>query len=728
MKAIEYMTVDGREVPIGDERNLLELIRKAGVDIPTFCYHSELSIYGACRLCIVEIEGMGVVTSCSVTPAPGMVVRTNTLDLRQTRRMTLELLLADHDQNCATCPKAGGCQLQALAQRFGVREVRFKPTRQPIPRDDSAAALTRDPNKCILCGDCVRMCTEVQGIGALDFVGRGADATVGPAFGKPLAEVECVSCGQCARVCPTGAIVPRSHVNEVWAALHDPEKTVVVQVAPAVRVALGECFGEAAGQDVMGKAVAALRLLGFDRVYDTSFAADLTVIEEAEEFLGRVAQGEKMPQFTSCCPAWVDLAEREFADLLPNVSSCRSPQQMFGALAKEYLPQDLGVDRKQLVVVSVMPCTAKKREASLERFSHGGLRDVDVVLTTQELAQMIQEAGLDFGSLDQGSLDMPFGFKTGAGVIFGASGGVSEAVLRYASERLTGVKPATVEFQSARGSEGVREAAVEVAGKTLRLGIVHGLANARRVVQQVREGVCAFDFIEVMACPGGCVGGAGQPVCKGAAATRQRAKGLYATDRQLHFHTPQDNPFVRELYAERLGTAGSDEAHRLLHTHYQMRRRLHTPDIPLHTGEHFDKVPVTVCVGTSCHLRGSQKILSGLASFAAEEAIQEHLDLQASFCTERCDRGPVVRVGDRVLEGCTLEEARQAVREEIGAIKACYDVGADQLEYPTVADFERQTMEGLRRFIALQNPQRGETRCEHATCGHGTGAAGCLHQ
>jgi NADH-quinone oxidoreductase subunit G len=369
------LTLNGRTVPIGDERNVLEVARKAGIDIPTFCYHSELSIYGACRLCLVDIEGRGIVASCSIAPEPGMVIRTHTEEIRNMRRITIELLLANHHQGCTTCGKSADCKLLDLARRLGVNEVRFRQTREPVPLDESNPALVRDPNKCVLCGDCVRVCDEVQGIGAIDFAHRGAGACVAPAFGRDLAKVECVFCGQCARVCPTGAIVPRSNVDDVWARLADPAKRVVVQIAPAVRVAAGEAFGFAAGADVTGKLVAALKQLGFAAVFDTSFSADLTVIEEATEFLHRKAAGENLPQFTSCCPAWVKACEQYYPDLLPNLSSCRSPQAMFGALAKEMLPDVFGVPREDIVVVSIMPCTAKKVEATRPELATDGIPD-----------------------------------------------------------------------------------------------------------------------------------------------------------------------------------------------------------------------------------------------------------------------------------------------------------------------------------------------------------------
>ena len=663
------MTIDRREVPIEGERNILEVARKAGIDIPTFCYHSDLSIYGACRLCLVDVEGRGIVTSCSTPPEPGMKVKTHTEEIREIRKVAVELLLANHEQSCPTCPKSETCELRKLARRLGVDSVRFKPTHEPMPIDYSSPSLIRDPNKCILCGDCVRACAEIQGIGAIDFANRGAGACVVPAFGKNLGDVECVNCGLCASVCPTGAITPKPETKEVWHDLEDPEKTVVAQIAPAVRVALGEAFGIDPGRVETGRIVAALKALGFDQVYDTCFGADLTVIEEATEFIERKTRGERLPQFTSCCPAWVKFAEQFFPDLLPNVSSCRSPQQMFGSLAKDMLPTRLGVDRANLVVVSIMPCTAKKYEAKLAKFQHDGQPDVDHVLTTQELAAMIQEAGLRFNELDPQSLDMPFGFKTGAGVIFGATGGVTEAVLRYAVEKIKGVKIDAVDFREVRGEAGIREAALTVGDIDLKLAVVHGLANARKVAKAVQAGECDYDLIEVMACPGGCIAGAGQPVNRDSHTVRsKRTRGLYDTDKMLQLHKSQDNHLVAECYKQHLGDVGGEAAHHLLHTDYQSRRRILGETIAVVNGTPATRIQVDVCVGTSCFVRGSEKLLRQLAQFVEQEGLDQHVEVNATFCFEKCGNGPNVRVGSQVIEGCTFDKACAAIRAALDAI------------------------------------------------------------
>jgi NADH-quinone oxidoreductase subunit G len=661
-QAQAYLTIEGRAVPITGERNLLELIRKAGIDLPTFCYHSELSVYGACRLCLVEVEKRGILGACSTPPEPGMVVRVHTPQLREIRKIAVELLLANHDQSCPSCYKNGDCKLMDVARKVGVTSVRFRPVQQRVPLDLSSPSLVRDPNKCVLCGDCVRMCAEIQGIGAIGFAFRGHQTAVLPAFGKGLADVECVGCGQCANVCPTGALVPRSEIDGVLAALDDPTKTVVVQVAPAVRVGIGECFGAPENDPVMGRLVAALKRLGFDQVYDTTFAADLTVIEEGQEFLSRAAAGEKLPQFTSCCPGWVQFAEQYYPELLPNLSSCRSPQQMFGSLVKKALPDTLGIDRKDLVVVSVMPCTAKKFEARRPEFAVDGSPDVDFVLTTQELARMIDSAGLRFSELAPESLDMPFGFGTGAGVIFGASGGVTEAVLRFAAEKITGKTLPAVDFTEVRGDSGLREAVLEVGGKTLRLAVVHSLANARVVAESVKAGTCEYDLIEVMACPGGCVGGAGQPVPLDRKARARRTRNLYQADKALQLHKAQDNVFVAECYRKILGEVGGHGAHELLHTGYQSRRRIADETLVLLGGDPAaTKVRVRVCLGTSCHLRGAQDILNGLLAHIIEQGLENVVDVRASFCLEQCADGPNVEMDGEVLNHCTLETVLAAL-------------------------------------------------------------------
>jgi NADH-quinone oxidoreductase subunit G len=673
------LTIDGRTVAIEGERNLLELVRKANIDLPTFCYHSELSVYGACRLCLVQIEGRGIQGACSTPPEPGLKILTTTPEIREIRRISVELLLANHDQSCPTCSRSTNCQLQSLAQRLGVKQVRFKPVQKRVPLDESSPSLVRDPNKCVLCGDCVRMCSEIQGIGAIDFAHRGHEVSVQPAFGKNLGDVECVNCGQCASVCPTGALTPKSEIDEVWNLLADPAKTVVVQIAPAVRVGLGESFGLPPGEITTGRIVAALKFLGFDQIYDTSFAADLTVIEESTEFLERKGKGGTLPMFTSCCPGWVKYAEQYFPELLPNLSTCRSPQAMFGSLVKGMLPEQLKIERKDLKVVAIMPCTAKKFEAKRPEMGVDDDPDVDHVLTTQELAQMIKSAGLIFDTLQPESFDMPFGFYTGAGVIFGNSGGVMEAVLRYAAEKITGKKLEDVEFQQVRGDSGLREASINVNGTELKLAIVHGLRNARVVAEQVRAGKSRYDLIEVMACPGGCIGGAGQPISTSRDSRALRTKGLYHADKMLQLHKSQDNVFITECYAKFLGEIGGEKAHHLLHTTYQSRHRILDESLPLMQSKNEDKVKVSVCLGTNCFLKGSQEVLNGVLRHAEQTGLEGRLDVRAGFCFEKCETGPTVMIDGEHVCGCTAAKAIEVINSRIENESPAHTNGAESI-------------------------------------------------
>jgi len=664
------MTVDGREIPITGERNVLELCRKAGIEIPSFCYHSDLSVFGACRLCLVEVEGRGVTTSCTLAPEPGLRIRTSTAEIRDMRKVGVELLLASHDMNCPTCPKGDNCKLQNLARRLGVREVPFPIAAPTLPIDRSSPAVEINPNRCVLCGDCVRACQEISGVGALDFAHRGSRAAVSPAFGKPLADVECVGCGQCARVCPTGAIMPRSEVEDVWRDLDDPRKTVVVQIAPAVRVAVGEAFGLAPGAVSTGQLAAALRRLGFDQVYDTAFAADLTVIEESAEFGRRLESGEQLPLLTSCCPAWVQAVERFYPELLGNLSTCRSPQQMFGALAKRQLPAQLAVAPEDLVVVSLMPCTAKKGEARRPEFAGPHGRDVDHVLTTRELARMIDERGLVFAELEPEPLDLPLGFKTGAGLIFGSTGGVAEAVLRH----LGAVRPSG-QLQGAADAQSVRSLSVAVGDRVLKVAMVHGLARARALMDEIRGGnPQGYDLVEVMACPGGCVGGAGQPPTTRPDAREARARGLSEADRSLQLHTSGDNHLVRQCYETLLGEPGSDAAHALLHTHYHSRRRLAEDALTIigdqATDPASDRLQVRVCIGTNCHARGSQDLLRGVLDRVMAEELTDRVDVGATFCFEHCGEAPNARVGDELMSACTLPALMAAIEAALASTPA----------------------------------------------------------
>ncbi len=667
------LTVNNREIEIAGERNLLELIRKAGIDIPTFCYHSELSIYGACRLCLVEVKGKGIMASCSTKPEPGMVVQTDTKAIRNMRKINVELLLASHNRECPTCQRSANCTLQDLARKLGVKTVRYKQSIKGLPLDTSSPSLVRDPNKCVLCGDCVRVCAEVQSVGALDFASRGANARVVPAFDINLADGECVNCGQCAQVCPTGAIVAKSDADKVWEAIYDPEKTVVVQVAPAVRVALGERFGFPTGKNVARKMVTAMKMMGFDQVYDTCFAADMTIFEEATEFIERLSSNDSLPMFTSCCPAWVKFVETYYPEMLPNVSTTRSPQAIFGAVARKTLPAKLGIKPENLVVVSVMPCTAKKFEAQLPKFSVDGRRDVDYVLTTVELASMIQSMGIELAELEPEAFDMPLGFSTGGGVIFGATGCVMEAALRFAVEKVQGTSLTQIDFKEVRGLSPRKEATLEVAGKMLRIAVVHGLANARRLIEDIKSGKAQYDFVEVMACPGGCVAGGGQPITHEEGFRSKRAAGLYDTDKDRQVQKPQDNYWVDQCYAESFGgRPGSHEAHTRLHTTYKNRNQIFDAKAPIMHATSDDAPTICVTLCTRQQNCPGQKLLGMIVEFVKANGLTEKVNIDAAFSSRPESDGTIaVTVGDVVIPRSDSVEAMfKVVKQAIESMLA----------------------------------------------------------
>lgn len=564
-----YMTIDGRKVEFTDEPNVLSVIRNADIDIPTLCYHSELSVYGACRLCTVEDERGKTFASCSEPPRDGMVIYTNTPRLMKYRKMILELLLAAHCRDCTTCIKSGECQLQALAHRMGVTTVRFENTKEQYPLDFSSPSIVRDPNKCILCGDCVRMCDNVQSVNAIDFAYRGTKALVTPAFNKKIAETDCVNCGQCRVVCPTGAISINTNIEVIWDFLADKNTKVIAQIAPAVRVAVGDQFGLPRGENVMGKLVNVLHRLGFDEVYDTSYGADLTVIEESEELLERLASGEKLPLFTSCCPAWVKFCENRYPDLAKNLSTCRSPQQMFGAVIREYYKDPEKNGGKRIVSVSIMPCTAKKEEILRPESSTNGKQDIDYVLTTTELITMIRKSGIRFENLEIEASDMPFGIGSGAGVIFGVTGGVTEAVLRRLREGHNRVEMDKIKFSGVRGEEGLKEVEFDYNGRTIHAAVVSGLGNADALMKKIQKGEVHYDFVEVMACRRGCIMGGGQPVPAGPRSRIARSKGLYDTDINTQIKKSNENPLILSLYDELL----KGKTHELLHRNFEAAKK-----------------------------------------------------------------------------------------------------------------------------------------------------------
>ena len=558
MENKEYMLIDGNPVEINGEKNLLEVIRKAGIELPTFCYHSELSVYGACRMCMVENSHGGMEAACSTVPKAGMEIYTNTERLHKHRKMILELLLANHCRDCTTCQKNGKCRLQELASLFGLESIRFKNLKPEPELDTSSLSIIRDAHKCILCGDCVRMCNEIQNVGAIDFVNRGSKMVTGPAFNEPIANSPCVGCGQCAAVCPTGAIVIRKDTGRVWPELNDKNTKVVAQVAPAVRVAMAKEFGLPENENSMGRITAALRRLGFDEVYDTATGADLTVLEESNEFLQRIEAGENLPLITSCCPAWIQYCEKNHPELMKNVSTCKSPMQMFSSVIKA----KYATSSRRVVCVAVMPCTAKKFECAREEFMHDGVPETDYVITTQELIQMIHKAGIVFDELEPEAVDSVFSTCTGAGVIFGVTGGVTEAVLRRLSTDKSNKALMSIAFNDVRGMKGVKETTIPYGDKEVRIAIVSGLKNAEKVIQALKNGE-HFDFIEVMACPGGCVAGGGQPF--GTNATKEvRGKALYSADKMLSIKRSEENPLMLSLYDGVL----KGRVHELLHVHY----------------------------------------------------------------------------------------------------------------------------------------------------------------
>ena len=568
--------INGKECSYTNEPNLLEVIRNNGFNVPTFCYRPDLTQYGACRMCVVEIEGRGIQSSCTMPPEPGLKIHTNTEKTRRIRKIVLELLLANHDRECTTCDKSGKCELQQYAQEYGIKDIRFakKKPQEYLPIDNSNPSIVRDPNKCILCGACVRACSEFQGHSVLGFANRGSKTVVQPMAGKALGSVDCVFCGQCQAVCPTGALTIKTDIDRAWDLINDKEKKIAVQMAPSVRVALGEEFGLNPGENVIGKLNAALRQLGFDLVFDTNFSADLTIMEEASEFIGRVTKGENLPLFTSCCPAWVRYLETQHPDMLNHLSTCKSPQGMLSPIIKELVPKYYeGYTKENLYVVSIMPCTAKKAEAVRgQLFDSNGRAQTDVVLTTQEIARMIKSAGINLATINPEENDSPFGQYTGAGTIFGASGGVAEAAVRTAYEFITHEELKTLDFKPLRGVDKdhrTKEAEIDIKGTKVKVRVVSTLKEAEKSIREIKEGKADFHLLEVMACPGGCINGGGQPrSCDDSKIKEERAKGLYKEDSELPLRKSHQNPDIVKLYEEFLEKPNSHKAHELLHTTY----------------------------------------------------------------------------------------------------------------------------------------------------------------
>ncbi|HEX2945041.1 MAG TPA: NADH-dependent [FeFe] hydrogenase, group A6 [Clostridia bacterium] len=571
------ITIDTRKIQVPKNYTVLEAARYANIDIPTLCFLKDINEIGACRMCVVEIKGARSLQAACVYPvSEGLEIFTQTQRVREARKVTLELILSNHDKKCLTCVRSRSCELQKLAEELNIKEVRFEGERIDHPIDELSPSIVRDPNKCILCRRCVNMCKNVQKIGVIDTNERGFKTIVGSAFNKSLADVPCINCGQCITVCPVGALKEKDDTDKVWQALANKDLHVVVQTAPAVRVALGEEFGMPIGTRATSNMIAALRRLGFNKVFDTDTAADLTIMEEVTELVNRINNGGKLPVITSCSPGWIKFCEHNYPEFLENLSTCKSPHEMFGAVLKSYYAEKMGIDPSKIFVVSIMPCTAKKFEVQRPEMTSSGSPDVDVVLTTRELARMIREAGIDFTELPERHFDDPMGEASGAAVIFGATGGVMEAALRYLVELLEGKPLKKLEFEVVRGVDGIKEATVEVAGMKVKAAVVHGTGNARKLLDRMKNGEAQYHFVEVMACPGGCVTGGGQPIQPSQVRSwidlrSERAKAIYEEDESLPMRKSQDNPAVKMLYTEYFGHPGSHKAHELLHTHYAAR-------------------------------------------------------------------------------------------------------------------------------------------------------------
>jgi iron-only hydrogenase group A len=566
------ITVNDRVIEANAGEMLIESLNRAGIKVPTLCYMKDLFPTGACRMCVVEIEGVaGLAPSCAFPVREGMKVLTHSDRAVNARKTILELLLSNHPDDCLYCARNADCHLQSLSAELGVRQRRYTGIRTNVNPDTSSPAIVRDPNKCILCGKCVRTCEEIQTVSAIDFVGRGSKTMVAPAFNRGLNVSSCVDCGQCILVCPTGALTEKSKFKDIFNAIRDPGKFVVVQHAPAVSVTLGELFGLKAGTDVVGVMNTALRQLGFDKVFDTGFAADLTIMEEASELLHRVTDGGTLPMFTSCCPAWIDFVEQNYPDMLGNLSSCKSPQQMLGAVVKSFYAEKQGIKPEDIYMVAVMPCTAKKYEASLPNHERDGVPDVDAVITTRELARIIKMRGLHLETMIPEGADTAFGERSSAGKLFGATGGVMEAAVRTAHFLATGTELDDLKIKAARGFEGIKEAHVMVGNIEVGVAVVNTLGNARKLVEEIRGGRKDLHFIEIMSCPGGCIGGGGQPIGADIEAVRARMKALYVIDRDEPVRVSHKNRQVKRLYDEYLGKPLGEKSHKLLHTSYTER-------------------------------------------------------------------------------------------------------------------------------------------------------------
>ena len=573
------LTIDGQHIQVEEGTTILEAARTAKIDIPTLCFLKDINEVGDCRMCIVEVEGRrGFVTSCIQKVEEGMVVHTNTPEVNEARRVDLDLIISNHKVDCLTCTRSGNCELQDLAKKFNVLDVEYQGEMTKHEIDDASPSIVRDFNKCILCRRCVATCKKVQEVGAIDCINRGFDSCISTVGDKSLNDVNCTFCGQCIEACPTGALHAKETINDVWKKLKDPNAVVIAQTAPAIRVALGEEFGMDIGTNVTGKMITALKMMGFDRVFDTNTGADFTIMEEANEFIERFKENDNLPMITSCSPGWVKFIEMNYPELLPHLSSCKSPHQMLGSLIKTYYAKKEGIEPEKIYVVSIMPCIAKKFERQRNEMKNNGLDDVDNVITTRELAKMIKQANISFTELEDSMFDEPMGEATGGGAIFGTTGGVMEAALRTAQDTLTGENLEKIDFEAVRGGEGIKRATINIAGKDINVVAASGLANARKILEEIKSGKADYQFVEIMACPGGCVMGGGQPIKSSKIRSevdvrKLRADSLYSIDEKSTIRKSHENPVIKKIYEEYLETPGSYRAEKLLHTTYQKREK-----------------------------------------------------------------------------------------------------------------------------------------------------------
>lgn len=573
------LTIDGTTVKAKPGMTILSAAKSVGIDIPTLCFLKEINEVGDCRMCIVEVEGKkGFATSCIQKVEEGMIVRTHSPAVLEARRVVLDLILSNHHKDCLTCVRSGNCELQNLAIKFNVQNIEYEGEQSQHAIDDLSPSIVRDFNKCILCRRCIATCKNVQKIGAIDCINRGFNSCISTVGDHSLNDVNCTNCGQCIEACPVGALKEKDNTDDVWKALKDEQKYVIVQTAPAVRVALGEEFGLPIGTNVTGKMVTALKKLGFDKVFDTNTAADLTIMEEGTEFIERLEKNDNLPMITSCSPGWIKYIEMNYPENLSHLSSCKSPHEMYGAILKTYYAEKEKIDPKKIVVVSVMPCIAKKFEAQREELSNNNMQDVDIVITTRELARMIKQGNIEFVELEDQQFDAPMGEATGAGAIFGTTGGVMEAALRTVSEILTGKELGKIEFEAVRGENGIKRTSVKIGDKEVKAVVAHGLGNAQKIMEEIKEGKADYQFVEIMACPGGCVMGGGQPIKSSKVRANidvraKRASALYTIDEASKVRKSHENPIIQKLYKEYLEKPGSHKAHELLHTHYQKREK-----------------------------------------------------------------------------------------------------------------------------------------------------------